>query len=135
VIYLDSCVLIYYAEDPDGLGALAAKAMAATSLPVCISPLVMCECLVKPIRHGDAVTRGYYERMFLRFTALDMPEPVYFLAAELRARHGLKTPDALHLACAQHHRCEAVWTNDDRLMQASRGMARNIFAPRRRTKP
>jgi hypothetical protein len=34
----------------------------------------------------------------------------------------------LHLATAQHHRCDALWTNDDRLLQASHGLARNILA-------
>jgi predicted nucleic acid-binding protein len=59
---------------------------------------------------------------------LDMPEPVYLQAGQLRARFGLKTPDALHLACAQHHRCDALWTNDDRLAQASEGLALRILA-------
>ena len=35
-------------------------------------------------------------------------------------------PDALRLACAQHQ-CEALWTNDDRLAQASHGLARNVL--------
>jgi uncharacterized protein len=56
-----------------------------------------------------------------------MPEPVYLQAAQLRAHFNLRTPDALHLSCAQHHRCEALWTNDDRLNQASHGLARNIL--------
>lgn len=56
-----------------------------------------------------------------------MPESVYLEAAELRARFGLKTPDALHLACAQYHRCGALWTNDDRLTRASHGLARNVL--------
>jgi len=52
-----------------------------------------------------------------------MPPAVYDGAAELRARYGLRTPDALHLACAQHHGCQALWTNDDRLARASHGLA------------
>ena len=39
----------------------------------------------------------------------------YRLAAELRAHHRLKTPDALHLATAQSHGCTEIWTNDNRL--------------------
>jgi predicted nucleic acid-binding protein len=48
-------------------------------------------------------------------------------AAELRGRFGLKTLDALHLSCAQHHGCRALWTNDNGLEQASHGLARNIL--------
>jgi uncharacterized protein len=65
--------------------------------------------------------------LFEQFAALAMPEAVYLQAAQLRAHFAIRTPDALHLACAQHHGCEALWTNDDRLMQASHGLARNIL--------
>ena len=34
-------------------------------------------------------------------------------AARLRATTGLKTPDALHAAAAQHARCTLFITNDD----------------------
>jgi len=68
-----------------------------------------------------------YDEVFSLFAAFAMPEAVYLQAAELRARFGVKTPDALHLACAQYHRCEALWTNDDRLAQASFGLARTCW--------
>jgi predicted nucleic acid-binding protein len=41
----------------------------------------------------------------------------------------LRTPDGLHLACAQHHRCAELWTNDDRLTRASHGLASNVLGP------
>jgi hypothetical protein len=37
------------------------------------------------------------------------------MATELRARHGLRVPDALHLACAIVNRCDRFLTNDHRL--------------------
>ncbi|MBC7648600.1 MAG: type II toxin-antitoxin system VapC family toxin, partial [Vitreoscilla sp.] len=52
---------------------------------------------------------------------------IFLQAAMLRARFGLKTPDALHLACAQHHGCTALWTNDERLAQAGHGLARSVL--------
>ena len=51
-----------------------------------------------------------------------LPEAVFLQAARARAQFGLKTPDAIHLAAAQHHRCAALWTNDDRLAQAAHGV-------------
>ena len=59
---------------------------------------------------------------------LAMPEAVYRNGAILRARFGLRTPDALHLACAQHHGCQALWTNDERLTRAGLGLAKNILS-------
>ncbi len=91
-----------------------------------ISALVKLDCLVGPIKRADAMRQDAYTDMFEVFETLSMPEPVYLRAAQFRARFGLKTPDALHLACAQHHRCEALWTNDDRLHVASHGLARMI---------
>lgn len=92
-----------------------------------ISPLVKFECLVAPFRRGDPVLESAYHELFGFFACLAIPEEVYVQAAAVRARFGLRTPDALHLACAQHHRCDALWTNDDRLARASHGLASNIL--------
>ncbi|MCI0654776.1 MAG: PIN domain-containing protein [Methylococcaceae bacterium] len=40
-----------------------------------------------------------------------MPREIYHNAAVLRAEHGLKTPDALHLATANYYGCTQFWTN------------------------
>lgn len=92
-----------------------------------ISPLVKLECLAGPAKRDDLRLKHDYESFFERFVTLNIPETVYLQAAQLRGRFGLKTPDALHLACAQHHRCKALWTNDDRLRRASRGLAEMIL--------
>jgi predicted nucleic acid-binding protein len=92
-----------------------------------ISPLVKCECLVAPLKRGDPVLEQAYLEFFDRFLPLEMPESVYLRAAQLRARFGIRTPDALHLASAQHHGCESMWTNDDRLVRASHGLSVNIL--------
>ena len=128
LIYLDACLLIYFVEShPDWGDAVAAALAQISEARFGISPLVKCECLVAPIKRGDPVLERAYAEAFALFLSLPMPEPVYLQAAQLRARFGLRTPDALHLACAQQHRCEALWTNDDRLAHASHGLARNIL--------
>jgi uncharacterized protein len=128
LIYLDSCLVIYLAERHQRFGERVAKAIAqADQTPFAISPLVKCECLVGPIKRGDPVLQRAYFELFDLFVPILMPDPVYLQAAELRARFGLRTPDALHLSCAQHHRCDSLWTNDDRLTKGSHGLARNIF--------
>ncbi|MDM4764273.1 PIN domain-containing protein [Galbitalea sp. SE-J8] len=58
---------------------------------------------------------------------LDADLAVHERAAELRARHGLRTPDAIHLAVAQRHRCSSLWTNDSRLAPASRDLAVDLM--------
>jgi predicted nucleic acid-binding protein len=128
LIYLDSCLVIYLVEQHARWREPLARAMAkAEDARFAISALVKCECLVAPIKRGDPVLQRAYAELFDLFVPLAMPEPICLQAAHLRARFGLRTPDALHLACAQHHRCEALWTNDNRLAQASHGLARNIL--------
>lgn len=128
LIYLDACLLIYLTERHARWGELVADAIArAEEKRFGISPLVKCECLVGPIRRGDPVLERAYTELFALFVSLAMPEPVYLQAAQLRARFTLRMPDALHLACAQYHRCAALWTNDNRLVQPSHGLARNVL--------
>ena len=128
MIYLDSCLVIYLIERHARWGDRVARAVAqASRMDFAISPLVKCECLVGPIKRGDLVLQQSYTETFSEFVSLDMPEAVYLQAAALRARFGLKTSDALHLACAQHHRCDELWTNDERLSRGSHGMARNML--------
>ena len=128
LIYLDSCLVIYLVERHPRWGKPVAAAMTrATEARFAISPPVICECRVAPIRRGDPVLRRAYDEIFARFVILDIPHAVWLQAAELRARFAPRMPDALHLACAQYHGCEALWTNDDRLTRTSHGLAHDIL--------
>jgi uncharacterized protein len=129
LIYLDTCLLIYALEDVPALGAQVKDAMAQhPQAQFAVSALVMLECLVAPLRDTNLVLQRYYEEAFAQMEVLPLTEAVFLQAAHLRARFALKTPDALHLACAQHHRCTALWTNDERLASAAHGLAINITA-------
>lgn len=120
--------MIYLAQRDHLLGQRLSHVMAnATDARFAISPLVRMECLVRPFKQGDRELERIFGNVFEGFVLLDMPESVYVQAAHLRGRFGLKTPDALHLACAQHHRCDALWTHDEGLSAASRGFAKMIL--------
>ena len=128
MIYLDSCVLIYLFESHPVLGPRVQEALFAhPKSHFAISPLVKFECLVGPIRSGNLQLQQYYEEGFGQFQQLPISEKAFLLAATIRGRFGLKPPDALHLAIAQIHCCDALWTNDSRLDQAAHGLARDIF--------
>lgn len=128
LIYLDACLLIYAIENHPDWAATVRSAMAREPAEsFAIAPLVKMECMVKPLKTGNLALQGRYEAGLNQLVQLAMPEPVFLQAAQLRARFGLKTPDALHLACAQHHGCAALWTNDARLAQAGHGLARNAL--------
>ncbi|MFP5306266.1 MAG: type II toxin-antitoxin system VapC family toxin [Gammaproteobacteria bacterium] len=128
LIYLDSCLLIYAVENHPVFGAKVLKALARENPDrFATSPLTALECLVKPIRTADLVLQNRYEGALAQLLELPLPTTVFLQAAQLRARFGLKSPDALHLACAQHHGGDSLWTNDDRLSKAGHGLARNVL--------
>lgn len=127
LIYVDTCLVVYAFEDHPVWGAKARSALAAVPAGLlAISSLVKLECLVAPMRSGNLPLQAHYEQGLAQFSLLALNDEVFMRAAELRARFNLKTPDALHLAAAQCHGCEALWTNDNRLAQASRGLAQQV---------
>ncbi|MEJ3404788.1 type II toxin-antitoxin system VapC family toxin [Rathayibacter sp. YIM 133350] len=127
MIYLDSCIVIYAAEDRGVRGDRVRRRLReAGGEIVAISPLVILESVVGPIREGDLALRDRYDQLFERFRLLDLDEAAHRRAAELRARTGIRTPDALHLAAAQLNGCSALWTNDRRLGAASHGLAVDV---------
>ena len=89
--------------------------------------MVKAECLVVPFRKRDMRLTREFELAFDQLGQIDIAEEDFIDAARLRASYGLKLPDALHLACAQRHGCAALWTNDNRLYEASRGMAVSLL--------
>jgi len=115
-VYLDSCIVIYLVEGAEEFRAAAQGAL-ESSRPeeTCISDLVRLECRVGPIRRGDFAARERFDRFFGDVRVLPLTATAYDLAAELRAQHRLKTPDAIHSAAAIYHGCDELWTNDRRL--------------------
>ena len=129
LIFIDSCLVIYAFEDHPLHGEAVRQALAHENPEdLAISPLVMLECLVAPIRDGNLALQQHYEHGLRQFEILNMPEEVYRSAAQLRGRFGLKTPDALHLATAITHGCRAFWTADERLRRAAGSFALNVLA-------
>ena len=129
LIYLDACLVIYAVEMHPQIYAPLQHAMAAAGgAQFAISPLVKCECLVAPHKRSDPALLQRFESFFAQLVQLPIVEADFLQAAQLRARFGLRTPDALHLACAQRHQCTALWTNDARLHAASFGLARDVVA-------
>jgi uncharacterized protein len=128
LIYLDACLLIYAIEaHPVWASSVVSAIKNKPDARFAISPLIKLECLVKPLKTADIALQRRYEAGLSQFEQMPMTEQVFLQAAMLRARFGLKTPDALHLACAQEHGCTALWTNDDRLALAGHGLVRNIL--------
>jgi predicted nucleic acid-binding protein len=128
VIYLDTCVVIYAIEDTGRSGHITRSLLSDPTGEFAVSPLVVMEALVIPLRHGDTRAMDAYQDLFAGCSMIDVDLDAYVRAAELRAATpGLKTVDALHLAAAQLAGCSALWTNDRRLEAASAGLAIDVI--------
>jgi len=123
-VYLDSCIVIYLIQGPESLSGTVRGALRPdeNDLQVlCISDLTRLECRVWPVREGDEELLAQFDEFFSSqdVERLAIQTDTFDLATELRARHGTKTPDALHLATAILGGCDEFWTNDRRLTAAA----------------
>ena len=126
--YVDSCLFIYWVEREGPVADAAVRWLEAQSgAAMCVSPLVRLEVLVQPMRSGNPVLIQAYEALLASQQWLPVGDEIFSRALGLRAQHGLKTADALHLATALHHGCTEFWTNDDRLRTVAGALAVNVL--------
>ncbi len=113
-VYFDSSAMIYLVEYTLPWGPRIQARLAAGDTVV-FSDLTRMECRVLPLRLGDAALLATYDGAFARSEFTPITTAVFDRAANIRATHGFKTPDAIHLAAATESGCDAFLTNDAQL--------------------
>ena len=71
--------------------------------------------MVQPLRLGNTdLAQEYHDILVIRddYILVEISTDIAISAAAIRARHSLRTPDALHAATAIHAGCDAILTND-----------------------
>lgn len=117
-VALDTVAFIYYIEDhPTFAGVLDSLFHAADAgrRAVVTSALTLLEVLVIPYRAGNVGLAARYEALLTRSRGVHLVEidrDQLRGAAQLRALHRVRTPDALQLAAALSRRCTSFVTND-----------------------
>lgn len=120
-VCLDTSVFIYFIEEDRRYIDIVAPIFEAIDiglLSAVTSGVTLLETLVIPFRNKDNDLALQYEQLLsesrgLRLLSLD--RDLLRQAAHLRASFGIKTPDALQLACAKQEKCTAFVTNDRRI--------------------
>jgi len=118
---LDTAAFIYWIEEhPDYLDIVAPvfRAADAGAIEIVSSALTLLEVLVVPYRAGQLPLAERYEVLLTRarnVRLVDIDLPQLRSAAQLRAIHGVRTPDALQLSAALSTRSTAFITNERRL--------------------
>lgn len=115
IAFLDASALIYLLEGTATLAervrvALAEIERADPGARIALSRLSWLECRVKPMKDNDDALLGRYDTFFSHADLqwIELSRDVVELAAVIRAKHGLRTPDALQAAsclrCGPAHR-------------------------------
>lgn len=122
---LDTGPLIYYIEEhPAFLAKIKPFFEAAERNEFRIVPsfVTLIEVLVHPLREGRPELAEEYRVILLQspaLTAIPLDEGIAEEAAGLRARHNLRTPDAIQLATAIRSGASWFLTNDAELANVS----------------
>jgi predicted nucleic acid-binding protein len=115
LVVVDTAPIIYLLEaHPQFLERFIGlfEAEAAGDLNIAISTVTLAEVLTGPLRTGQSALAQRYEKALARFTWVPVDGAVAVSAAGLRARYGLKLPDAIQLATALQVGAAALVTHD-----------------------
>ena len=117
---LDTAPLIYFIEEnPAYLEAvkLFFEAMDRGDFNVVTSTVTLLEVLVHPLRNNNASLATEYRDILLnsKLLTLEVSSTIAEKAAQLRAVHDIRTPDAIQLSAALHAGATHFFTNDVKL--------------------
>ncbi len=122
-LYLDANVIIYSIEGAPEFRDPAVewidRARSAPDGQVLTSRISRLECRSKPMAAKADDLLALYDQFFSLLTLGDVTAELIDQATELRARFGLRSLDALHLATAICHRSDVFLTGDKRLAHCS----------------
>lgn len=119
LVALDTSVWIYHFEGSAAYGQAADSILEAINqgrIGAVVSELVLLELLVAPLKKGAQDAADEIELILLHFPHLQLApvtRGVLVRAAEIRARYGLRTPDAIMVATAVESGATLAVTNDD----------------------
>ena len=120
IAFFDACALIYLIDGREPFAGNVRKALAAIArrhpdLGAAVSRLTWLECRVGPMKTNDTAVLQRYDTFFARpdLRWVELTRDVVELAAAIRVKHGLKTPDALQAAsCLQLGAAHVFLTGD-----------------------
>lgn len=109
IAFLDASALIYLIEGKEPFASkvrqqLTASASKYPDLCAAVSRLTWLECRVGPMKANDGAVLAAFDTFFAKpeLIWVELTKDVVELAAAIRVKHGLRTPDALQAAsCLQ----------------------------------
>ncbi len=119
-IGLDTAPLIYFIEEnPDYIETVTIffEAMDRDEFLVVTSTVTLLEVLVHPLRSNNSTLATEYRDILLnsKLTTLEVSSAIAEQAAQLRAAHNIRTPDAIQISAALDAGATHFFTNDIKL--------------------
>jgi predicted nucleic acid-binding protein len=135
IAFLDASALIYLVDGETPWAeavraTLQQLAFEAPDLALAVSRLSLLECRVAPLRRGDQASLDRFQALFAQpdLLVVELGASVVELATQLRANHGLRTPDALQAACCLQLGPDAVMVTGDAAFQRVQALQVHLIA-------
>ena len=115
---MDTDAIIYFVEADATYGTLLSNVFSRIDtgqFTGIASTIALTETLVRPLRNKDATQQQKIKNLLLNsqnMVSIPVDSATAEIAADLRARYNMRTPDALHAATAIHTGCDAFLTNN-----------------------
>ncbi len=129
IAFFDASALIYLVEGKEPFGSQVRKELARMveqhpRLSAAVSRLTWLECRVGPMKAKDDEVLMAFDAFFSRpdLIWVELSADVVELAAAIRVRHGLRTPDALQAACCLQLGGEHLFLTGDRTFKRVAGL-------------
>jgi predicted nucleic acid-binding protein len=125
-IHLDSMTVIYFIERNPTYRPIVRPLFELVDVGEFTglsSYVTLLEVMVQPIRSGRLDLAREYRNILVRsrnIILFPVDRPIAEAGADIRARYGIRTPDAIQLATALRQRADAFVTNDTRLRRFDR---------------
>ena len=127
--FLDASALIYQVEGAEPFAARTRRALSDLAqrepyAAVALSRLTWMECRVRPLREAQTGVLAAFDALFRRpdVVWVELSAQVVELATEIRARTGLKAPDALQAACCLQLGADHLFVTGDAAFRKVAGL-------------
>ena len=135
IAFFDASALIYLIEAKDPFASKVRKELTAAAkkypvLGAAVSRLTWLECRVGPMKANDSAALAAFDAFFARpdLAWVELTKDVVELAAAIRARHGLRTPDALQAASCLQLGSDHLFLSGDRALKRVGGLNVRLLA-------
>lgn len=124
VVCLDTCTLIYFFEENPIFLPVVEKIFGKVDsgeLRGISSFLTLIEVLIKPLKEGAHGIADHYRDALLdgQIKLYPVGEEISEEAAKIRAKYGIRVPDAIQVATAIHGGADVFITNDSRFKRVT----------------